>query len=89
MKPVNQMSLDEIRYLVHVHEFPNEDIRRQMYNEISNMQSIMEMVCQRIKLSLVPGKCDCHYCETAPARQPRTPKPEKKKAPPITFSLDT
>lgn len=82
MKPITDMTLGEIEFLVHVHEWTNENERRLMFIELGLIKSKLEMICQRAKLSRVEPPCDCHYCE-----ETRTKEPKKKLAP-VHFSLD-
>lgn len=44
MKSINQMTLDEIHYLIHVHEFASENERRAMFNALADMRSMAEMI---------------------------------------------
>jgi hypothetical protein len=83
MKPANEMTLGEIEYLVHAHEWLNEKERRDMFLCLAQIRSGVTLITQRAT-AYRPGPgtlvCDCDYCEAVATRA--------KKDPPVHFSLD-
>lgn len=90
MKPPREMTLAEVEYLFHVHEFPAEAERVRALAAFIEMVRIIDFIEERI--AATPSlPCDCFYCEEIRGksdRPPKTPPAVKKKDPPVTFSLD-
>jgi hypothetical protein len=87
-KPVLEMTMAEIEYLLHVHEFSSERERVDSLEQFTKLRKTIDFIEERIAATpTIP--CDCFYCEEIRDRKPRrAPAPEKKKEAPITFSLD-
>jgi hypothetical protein len=90
MKPVLEMSMAEMEYLIHSHEFAAESERVRALACFIELRKIVEFIEERI-MATPALPCDCHYCEEIRNRKPkRVPsvKPTKEKEAPIHFSLD-
>lgn len=83
MKPTEEMTIGEIEYLVHIHEWLSEDERKDMFATLAKMRAAVNLIIQRAanyRPQNAALACDCHYCETAEKRP--------KKSPPVHFPLD-
>lgn len=81
MKSAREMTLAEVEYLFHIHEFPAEAERVKALSSLIEMCHIIDFIEERIAATpTLP--CDCFYCDEIRTRK------GKKKEPPITFSLD-
>jgi len=90
MKQAREMTLAEVEYLFHVHEFPAEAERIKALTAFQHMVSIIDFIEERIAATpTLP--CDCFYCEEirgVQAKPRKTPPAPKEKPIPISFSLD-
>lgn len=88
MKAARDMTLAEVEYLFHSHEFPAEAERIKALASFIEIIRIIDFIEERIAATpTLP--CDCAYCDEIRNRKPkRAPKVPDKKSEPIHFSLD-
>lgn len=88
MKSAREMTLAEVEYLFHIHEFPAEAERIKALAGLIEIIHVIDFVEERI--AATPSlPCDCFYCDEIRNRKPkRAPKVTEKKSEPIHFSLD-
>lgn len=88
MKPVNEMTMSEIEFLLHTHEFSSEIERVRALECFVELRRIVDFIEARV-LAYVALPCDCAYCDSIRNAKPkRAPKAPKEKTPPVHFSLD-
>jgi hypothetical protein len=87
-KPALEMTMAEMQYLLHIHEFSSETERVNALAHFEGLRRIVEFIEERIHATpALP--CDCFYCEGIRTAKPkRAAAPAKIKEPPVTFSLD-
>lgn len=81
------MTLAEVEYLLHSHEFPAEAERVKALTYFIELIHIIDFIEERVN-AYVPLPCDCSYCDGIRTRKPKAAKVAPEKLPPITFSLD-
>lgn len=82
MKPYAELTITEIQFILHTHEFSSETERLAAITQFENLRKIIEFIQERVQ-AIPPLPCKCNYCEEIRAGH----GPKKKEAT-THFSLD-
>jgi len=90
MKPAENMTLNEIRYLVHVHV--GNTVRENLFVLLAELEDKANQIISLVSATPLSA-CDCAQCEEVQERRARPPRVKITRVPPkkiseVHFSLD-